>query len=87
MFYFSYWLCSILLMQQITLLNVIVGQGGTMSGHYTGTQIGLSELIGSFRSNLKFSTEIGQKNGTKIFFHLDENRKSDSTNSQILVNF
>ena len=39
-----------------------------MSGHYTGTQIGLSELIGSFRSNLKFSAEIGQKKRKKNFF-------------------
>ena len=39
-----------------------------MSGHYTGTQIGLSELIGSFRSNLKFSAEIGQKKWKKFFF-------------------
>ena len=39
-----------------------------MSGHYTGTQIGLSELIGSFRSNLKFSAEIGQKKWKKKIF-------------------
>ena len=58
-----------------------------MSGHYTGTQIGLSELIGSFRSNLKFSAEIEQKKRKKKNFFLDKNRKSDSTNSQILVNF
>ena len=57
--------------------------GSAMSGHYTETQIGLSELIGSFRSNLKFSAEIGQKNGRKKFFYLDENRKSDSLNSQM----
>ena len=36
-----------------------------MSGHYTETQIGLSELIGSFRSNLKFSAEIEQKKRKK----------------------
>ena len=58
-----------------------------MSSHYTETQIGLSELIGSFRSNLKFSAEIEQKKWKKKKFILDENRKSDSTNSQILVNF
>ena len=39
-----------------------------MSGHYTETQIGLSELIGSFRSNLKFSAEIGQKKRKEFFF-------------------
>ena len=55
----------------------------TMSGHYTETQIGLSELIGSFRSNLKFSAEIGQKKWKKKIFYLDENRKSDSLNSQM----
>ena len=54
-----------------------------MSGHYTETQIGLSELIGSFRSNLKFSAEIGQKKWKKKIFYLDENRKSDSLNSQM----
>ena len=54
-----------------------------MSGHYTGTQIGLSELIGSFRSNLKFSAKIGQNKWKKFFFYLDENRKSDSLNSQM----
>ena len=58
-----------------------------MSGHYTGTQIGLSELIDSFRSNLKFSAEIGQKKRKKFFFYLDENRKSDSINSQIISKF
>ena len=58
-----------------------------MSGHYTGTQIGLSELIGSFRSNLKFSAEIGQKKRKKKKFYLDENRKSDSINSQIISKF
>ena len=41
-----------------------------MSGHYTGTQIGLSELIGSFRSNLNFSAEIGQKKWKKKNFFI-----------------
>ena len=41
----------------------------------------------SFRSNLKLHAEIGQKNERKKIFPMDENQKSDSKNSQILVNF
>ena len=49
-----------------------------MSRHLAGTKIELSELIGSFRSNLKFSGGIKQKNETKKFFYMDENRKSEA---------
>ena len=59
-----------------------------MSGHYTGTQIGLSELIGSFRSNLKFSAEIGQKKWNKknfLFGRKSEVRLSEF--SDVVVNF
>ena len=59
-----------------------------MSGHYTETQIGLSELIGSFRSNLKFSAEIAQKKRKKKIFLFG--RKSEvrlSEFSDLVVNF
>ena len=59
-----------------------------MSGHYTETQIGLSELIGSFRSNLKFSAEIGQKKRKKknfLFGRKSEVRLSEF--SDVVVNF